>query len=124
MHPNHPMVVHFPIALLLAGLFFDLVALRWRGKECRATSLSLLPLGGWTALVALLPGHLAEDAVAQGGTIPQQAIETHEKSAFAAFGVHALLVLFLGVSGSVVLLAAGYSGGEPVYRYGAGGLRR
>ncbi|MCW5800058.1 MAG: hypothetical protein KIT40_16295 [Nitrospira sp.] len=72
MHPNHPMVVHFPIALLLAGLFFDLVALRWRGKECRATSLSLLPLGGWTALVALLPGHLAEDAVAQGGTIPSR----------------------------------------------------
>ncbi|ULA59975.1 MAG: hypothetical protein LZF60_170113 [Nitrospira sp.] len=74
--------------------------------------------------MALLPGHLAEDAVEQGGTIPQQAIETHEKSAFAVFGVHALLFLFLGVSGSVVLLAAGYSGGEPVYRYGAGGLRR
>ena len=62
MHPIHPMVVHFPIALLLASLLFDLIALRWRGQECRATSLSLLALGVLAALVALLTGHLAEEA--------------------------------------------------------------
>jgi uncharacterized membrane protein len=31
-HPIHPMVVHFPIALTGAGLFFILLAL-WRNKE-------------------------------------------------------------------------------------------
>ena len=45
MHPLHPMVVHFPIALLLASWFFDLLALRWREQQFRDTSLSLLVLG-------------------------------------------------------------------------------
>ncbi|HNV27027.1 MAG TPA: hypothetical protein PKI21_12190 [Nitrospira sp.] len=142
MHPIHPMVVHFPIAFLLASLLFDLIALRWRGQECRATSLSLLALGVLAALVALLTGHLAEEAVEHSGTIPKQAIETHEELAFAAFWVfagllgvkllsywgwmreRALLVLFIGVGGSVLLLVASYYGGDLVYRYGAGVLPR
>ena len=142
MHPIHPMVVHFPIALLLASLLFDLVSLRWRGAEFRGTSLSLLALGVLATVVALLTGHLAEDAAEHSGKIPKQAIETHEELAFAAFWVFAgllglktlsyggwmreqsLLVLFLGVGGSVLLLVASYYGGELVYRYGAGVLAR
>ena len=142
MHPIHPMVVHFPITLLLASLLFDLVALRWRGAEFRATSLSLLALGVLAAVMALLTGHLAEDAVEHSGKIPKQAIETHEELASAVFWVfagllglkmlsywgwmreHSLLVLFLGVGGSVLLLVASYYGGELVYRYGAGVLAR
>ena len=142
MHPIHPMVVHFPIALLLASLLFDLLALRWREEECRATSLSLLALGVLAAVVALLTGHLAEEAVEHSGTIPKQAIETHEELAFAAFWVfagllgvkmlsywgwmreRALLVLFIGVGGAVLLLVASYYGGGLVYRYGAGVLPR
>lgn len=142
MHPIHPMVVHFPIALLLASLLFDLVALRWRGAEFRATSLSLLALGVLAAVMALLTGHLAEDAVEHSGKIPKQEIETHEELASAVFWVfagllglkmlsywgwmreHSLLVLFLGVGGSVLLLVASYYGGELVYRYGAGVLAR
>lgn len=142
MHPIHPMVVHFPIALLLASLLFDLLALRWREEECRATSLSLLALGVLAAVVALLTGHLAEEAVEHSGTIPKQAIETHEELAFAAFWVfagllgvkmlsywgwmreRALLVLFIGVGGAVLLLVASYYGGDLVYRYGAGVLPR
>lgn len=142
MHPIHPMVVHFPIALLLASVFFDLIALRWRGPECRATSLSLLALGVLAALVALLTGHLAEEAIEHGGMVPKQAIETHEELAFAAFWVfagllgvkmlsswgwmreRALLVLFLGVGGAVLLFVASYYGGDLVYRYGAGVLPR
>ncbi len=142
MHPIHPMVVHFPIALLLASLLFDLAALRWRGEEFRSTSLSLLALGVLAALAALLTGHVAEDAVEHSGKIPKQAIETHEELAFAVFWVFAgllgvrmlsywgwmrersLLVLFLGVGGSVLLLVASHYGGELVYRYGAGVLSR
>lgn len=142
MHPIHPMVVHFPIALLLASLFFDLVSLRWRGEEFRATSRALLALGVLAALVALLTGHIAEEAVEHSGTVPKEAIEMHEELAFAVFWVfagllglrmlsdwgwireHSLLVLFLGVGGSVLLLVASYYGGELVYRYGAGVVAR
>ncbi|HNO06832.1 MAG TPA: hypothetical protein PKK49_16235, partial [Flavobacteriales bacterium] len=87
MHPIHPMVVHFPIALLLASWFFDLLALRWRGEQFRETSLSLLVLGVAAAAVAVLTGHFAEEAVEHGGSIPKQAIETHEELAFAVFWV-------------------------------------
>ena len=45
MHPIHPMVVHFPIALLLASTPVDALAFRWRRQQFRDTSLSLLVLG-------------------------------------------------------------------------------
>ena len=35
MHPIHPMVVHFPIALLLASTLFDALAFRWRSQQFR-----------------------------------------------------------------------------------------
>jgi len=142
MHPIHPMVVHFPIALLLTSWLFDLLALRWRGGQFRETSLSLLVLGVLAAAVALFTGHGAEEAVEQGGKIPKQAIETHEALAFASFWIFAGLlglrgisywglmrerpglVLGLGVAGSLLLLVAGYFGGDLVYRYGAGVMPR
>lgn len=142
MHPLHPMVVHFPIALLLASWFFDLLALRWREQQFRDTSLSLLVLGVLAAGVAVLTGHVAEEAVEQSGTIPKPAIETHEELAFAVFWAFAgllglrvasawgvmqerpALVLLLGFGGSLLLLVASYFGGDLVYRYGAGILPR
>ena len=55
MHPIHPMVVHFPIALLLASILFDVLAFRWRSQQFRDTSFSLLVLGILAAGVALEP---------------------------------------------------------------------
>ena len=63
MHPIHPMVVHFPIALLLASTLFDALAFRWRTEQFRETSLSLLILGILAAGAAVLTGHFAEEAV-------------------------------------------------------------
>lgn len=141
MHPIHPMIVHFPIALLLASWLFDLLALRWRGKQFRETSLSLLVLGVLAAGVAVLTGHVAEDAVERSG-IPKQAIETHEELAFAVLWVFVgllgmrlvsywgvmrerpALVLGLGLAGSLLLVVASYFGGDLVYRYGAGVIPR
>ena len=54
MHPIHPMVVHFPIALLLASTLFDALAFRWRSQQFRETSLSLLSLGILAAGAAVL----------------------------------------------------------------------
>ncbi len=142
MHPIHPMVVHFPIALLLASWLFDVLALRWRGEQFRETSRSLLLLGVLATAAALVTGHFAEEAVEHSGNIPKQAIETHEELAFAVFWMFVallglrvgsywglmrerpVLVLILGGAGSLLLVVASYFGGDLVYRYGAGILPR
>ena len=92
MHPIHPMVVHFPIALLLASTLFDALAFRWRSQQFRETSLSLLILGILAAGVAVLTGHFAEEAVERSG-IPKQAIEIHEELGGSVFWI------FLGLLG-------------------------
>lgn len=141
MHPLHPMVVHFPIALLLASTLFDALAFRWRSQQFRDTSLSLLVLGILAAGVAVITGHVAEEAVERSG-IPKQAIEIHEELGGSVFWVflgllgvrvasswgwireQPKLALVIGLSGGLLLLIASYFGGDLVYRFGAGVLPR
>lgn len=85
MHPIHPMVVHFPIALLLTSWLSNVLAFRWRGEQFRETSRTLLVLGVLAAAAALLTEHFAEEAIERSGNIPKQAIETHEELAFVVF---------------------------------------
>ena len=81
MHPIHPMVVHFPIALLLASTLFDALAFRWRSQQFRETSLSLLILGILAAGVAVLTGHFAEEAVdTLQGVVDAYAVKGDDKS--------------------------------------------
>jgi uncharacterized membrane protein len=137
MHPIHPMLVHFPIALLSAAVFFDLMGGKWRPEECRIASLYTLVLGFAGAAVSVVSGAMAEDAAEHSG-VPERAIEIHEMLGFATFWIFAGLLglrvatwlgwiqerramsVLLGVAGVVVLLAASYYGGSLVYDYGAG----
>ena len=137
MHPLHPMLVHFPIALLSTSVFFDLLASRWRPDECRIASLYTLAAGVAGAALAVISGHLAEEAVEHSG-IPERVLELHEGLGFATFWVFAgLLGLRLaaglglirerrslsvaaGIAGVIVLLIASYFGGSLVYDHGAG----
>ena len=63
MHPIHPMLVHFPIALLSASVLFDTLSLRWRPDELRTAALYTLGLGLMGAAVSILSGSMAEEAV-------------------------------------------------------------
>jgi uncharacterized membrane protein len=131
------MVVHVPIALLKTGWCFYALA-QWRSHDrLRDTSLYVLIAGVLSAGLAVLTGHLAEDAVERSG-IPKVLLETHEKLAFATFWVFTavlglrlanrwnwipekpVLVLAIGAIGLVVLVVASYFGGDLVYRFGAG----
>jgi uncharacterized membrane protein len=137
MHPIHPMIVHFPIALLTTGWCFDALA-RWRRHErLREASLYLLITGVLAAALAILTGHWAEEAAERSG-IPEQALEIHEQLGFAAFWLFTVvlglrlasrrswmpdkpvLVLAIGAVALLVLLGASYFGGDLVYRFGAG----
>ena len=137
MHPLHPMIVHFPIALLTAAVGFDLVGTRWHPNECRIATRFTLVLGFIAAVLALLSGHLAEEAVEHSG-VPKAVLELHETLAGVTTGVFAALVALhvavsmgwlrerrglavaVGLVGVVLLLIASYYGGSLVYEYGAG----
>jgi uncharacterized membrane protein len=131
------MLVHFPIALLSAAVFFDLLGRKWRPEECRIAGLYTLVLGFAGAAVSVASGAMAEDAAEHSG-VPERAIELHEMLGFAAFWIFAellglrlapglgwiqerrLVAVLLGVAGVVVMLLASYYGGSLVYDYGTG----
>jgi uncharacterized membrane protein len=138
LHPIHPMVVHFPIALLSTSVLTDALAMgRWRHQELRVTSLSMLLIGLAGAIVAVITGSLAEHAAERSG-VPEQVLELHEALGFSSLWVFAgllglriaeargwvrqrpLLSLALGLVAVIVLFAASYYGGSLVYEFGAG----
>lgn len=137
MHPIHPMIVHFPIALLIASVVLDLLAFRWLTKSFREASLYTLIGGLLGAVLAIVTGSLAEDLVVKGGA-PKAVIERHETLAYVSTALFAALLamkilirsgrlrelpvlsLAVGLVGLGVLSVAGYFGGSLVYEFGAG----
>lgn len=137
MHPIHPMVVHFPIALLITSVVFDLLSTRWRHKSFQDAGFYTLIAGLLGAAVAVLTGAMAEELAEDKG-IPESVLEIHEALGYATLlffiGLLALrllmrwkliserpaLYLAMGVAGIAILSAAGYFGGSLVYDFGAG----
>lgn len=137
MHPIHPMVVHFPIALLITSVVFDFLATRWHHKSFQEAGFYTLVAGLLGTAAAVLTGALAEEGVENKG-IPEAVIEIHEALGYATLlffiGLLALrllmrwkliserpaLYLAMGVAGIMILSAAGYFGGSLVYDFGAG----
>lgn len=136
-HPIHPLLVHFPIALLFTSVFFDLLGIITTKKNFRQTGLWLLVLGLIGGIVASIFGAWSEEAVEASG-VPKQAIERHENLAIITLVVFGVLLLFrwgarnhwtarnqviylcVAMLGLLLLGATGFFGGELVYRFGAG----
>ena len=134
-HPLHPIIVHFPIALLITAILFEVLELVLKQDFLRKASTWLLGLGFLGGLVATATGVLAEEAAEDSG-VPESAIELHESLAFATLGAFALMIairwlqrkrniphnvlLAVGLIGVALLGLTGYFGGDLVYRYGAG----
>ncbi len=135
----HPMVVHFPIALLIVGFAFDIVSLFVRKEFFLKAGLYLLILGAAGAVAAFISGNLAGEGVAEGGSL-QQAIGRHEEAATltlwilgAAVVVRLASIVFRKFESSlrwlgVILFLAGalsvsrtaHLGGQLVYNHAAG----
>lgn len=131
MHSGHPLVVHFPlVALLLAVLLDAVAALRkspaWRGA---ATLLWWVGLAG--AAAAIGTGLLAYGRV-DHSDLAHQAMIRHRNLALAAVAILLVSALWrwrrplslgaaaAGIVGALGLGAAGYLGGDMVYRHGVG----
>jgi uncharacterized membrane protein len=140
MHPIHPMVVHFPIALLMASVFLDLLTVRWHQIGFRQASLYTLIGGLAGAVVSVITGSLAEELVEKSG-VPKAALDLHETLGYATLwlfvGLLAIRLIMsrgwlreipalsigVGLVGVVILAATGYYGGSLVYEFGAGVAR-
>jgi uncharacterized membrane protein len=140
--PNlHPMLVHFPIVLLIIAVLFDLAALIFKKYNwLRFTADLLYILGGLAAIITYLSGKQAASSV----HIPSAAyptLSTHADWAlktvifFAVYalsrlylsqkkytqrGVIPLLLFFVGLAGIYLLVETGGHGAELVFRYGVG----
>lgn len=136
----HPLVVHFPIALLIVAVLFDLAALLLKREDLSSGALYLQGIAALGAIAAVLTGNEAEEPVEHLAGI-EPILERHEdlgkilmwaviavvalrlvltlKKKMDHQGARALAaVLSLGLAALVGV--TGFFGGKLVYEYGAG----
>jgi uncharacterized membrane protein len=86
----HPMLVHFPIALITIGFIADIVSLFFKSEKCLSkTGLYLMVLGTLAAIAAWSSGHLFTTEPSQGSVV--QVFEKHETAALVT-----MLLMILG----------------------------
>ncbi len=135
----HPMVVHFPIALILVALLFDMVSLFTQRELFSKMALYLLLLGTLGLIAAFLTGDLAEESVEKTRAL-HRVLETHEEAGELAMwfmivvaaarlamvyfrrnqGVFQWAGLVAVLIGAILVIRTAYYGGELVYKHGAG----
>lgn len=134
----HAMVIHFPIALLLAGFLTEMIALLSKKTFFKNASFYLLILGALGAIAAYTSGSYAGDGMTD--SIIQEPLEMHEEAALVTLWLAIITALFRSAMyyfnysknwakwTSVLLFAAlvgfvartGYLGGQLVFKHGAG----
>ncbi|MEW6752109.1 MAG: DUF2231 domain-containing protein [Candidatus Latescibacterota bacterium] len=140
--PNvHPLIVHFPLALLLVGALVDLVALLLPEQHgLRRSAVGLYVLGAVGAIAAAVTGNAAVDSVPLSPEAIPAAVEHEEWGERTAwlFGIltpirmlahwgyldrtrwiHLVFVL-LAAAGCFLLYEAGEHGAELVFAHGVG----
>jgi len=132
--PNpHPLIVHFAIALFIAGAVIDLLGLRPGRDDWRPIGRANLLLGTAAAIFAALSGWYAGNTVEHVAQA-HELMENHETLGWVITGLAVVIAawrvarpalgrVWYAVAVIVVvgmLLLQGYWGGELVFRYGVG----
>ena len=135
--PFHPMLVHFPIALLFVSVLFDVASTALTRDSLREAAQWLLGLGLLGGIVAAIAGGQAEEAAEKAG-VAEALIETHETLAYMTLGIMTVLFLsrlllrnrfstkaliayfMMATVGLIAVSATGHTGGNLVYEHGAG----
>jgi uncharacterized membrane protein len=134
----HPLIIHFPIALLMSAALFYALAWVFRKDTLTATAFFLLILGALSACVAAGTGLYAEDGVMVSFSVREHLLDVHERFMLVTTGLSIILsiwaviarpfpkkgrpiflLLFLALL-VVMTLGADY-GARMVYDYNAGG---
>jgi uncharacterized membrane protein len=140
----HPLIVHFPIALLFSYVFWELGGLLFKKEFIHSTAFIILVSGVFFALISALTGNQAFEILRP--TLKSKSIgivdmiETHEQFAtFTLWYFFALMILrawllikkkfnynwkivclLLGSVGCYLIIRTGILGGQLVYEFGIG----
>lgn len=134
----HAMIIHFPIALLMAGFLSEIIALFFKKEFFSQAAFYLLILGTLGAAAAYLTGSYAGEGIEEGPL--KKPMELHEAAATFTLWLAIVTALFRDVVFyfkynriwvkwvGIILFAAlagsvsrtGYLGGQLVYSHGAG----
>ena len=88
----HPMIVHFPIALITVGFVAEVVSLFFKSEKCLSkTGFYLMVLGSLAAIAAWSSGHLFTEEPSQGEIL--KVFLRHEK--------WALITMILIIAGTI-----------------------
>jgi uncharacterized membrane protein len=135
----HPMVVHFPIALIIVGFIAEIISLFIKKDFFSTSAFYLLILGTLGVLAAYITGNSAGEGITEAGAL-SRALETHESAAelslwiiIIAAAVRVALVLLKKYKGIfkivgvtlffiavISIIRTGHYGGQLVYKHAAG----
>lgn len=136
--PNlHPLIVHFPVALIFVVVACDVIGLAFKREKflSAATLMTIFLLAGTVA--AVITGLIAEEAAESIPSV-HDLLETHETLGLTFLGVVAVmaivrfavhrklagrigwLALALGIIAAGIVSAGAYLGSEMVFTHGVG----
>jgi uncharacterized membrane protein len=94
----HPMIVHFPVALILVGFLADVMSLFFKKEKCLSRAgLYLMVLGAIAAVAAWGSGHLFTAHPEEGAI--GQVFENHETGALIT-----MIIMIIGAALRVFLV--------------------
>jgi uncharacterized membrane protein len=135
----HPMVVHFPIALILIGFLADLISLFFKQEKCLTkTGFYLMIVGTLSAIVAYISGNFFTEHPEEGAI--HEVFELHESAALITLIIMLVasiiriflvvrkldetnwkwLVFALYLAGTIAVSITGFWGGSMVFDYMTG----
>ncbi len=136
--PNlHPLVVHFPIALIFVVLACDIIAVAFKRQQFFQTGMIITIFAFLGAVTAVITGLIAEDSVWHTEAA-HEVLETHETAALIFLGFIVMytafriifrrqiaeklgwLSLLLVIWGCSIATRVGWLGGQLVFTHGTG----
>lgn len=128
MVPLHPMIVHFPVALLVTTILFEALGHFRKKEELRKAALYTLVLGLAGTVAAVMTGSAQlENIELATGTEEFGAVSAHMKYGYLTFLIFTAFLLVrlrakavppllaVGAAGLVAVYLTGHSGGQIAY---------
>ena len=135
----HPMIIHFPIALIIIGFLADVTGLIFKKDFFNKMATVLITLGAIGAIAAYISGENAGEGIEEGTSLGA-ALEVHQDAAALALiitliativrllfiylkkfvGIYKYISVILLLLSVIAISRTGFYGGDLVYKHGAG----